>query len=329
MKYIQINSNFSSISRQKNIRHLSWMKRFQERLLQIASAPARLASVINTFQSAVGSEDEAYLVITKSDLTAPIEEADKARDNTYSGMTSMLDFMKRLGTADQQQAAERVIERVNYHNVKISDRYEDENEKIAQLVQDLKGGTLAADIATLNLTAPVALLEQQNQQVISLMMQRQGDRSTQESNVMGKARAVTDAAYEDAVTVLNAFAVTEFNGQSSPYDEIIRIINSDIDYYSKYVFATNNSGGTTNNGGGGSNANANDNTNPSTDSGQGENGGGGENTGGGGSNANANDNTNPSTDSGQGDNTGGDNGGGTGTITPGGGGSNPGGLGEN
>ena len=264
MKYIQINSFFSAISRQKNIRHLSWMKRFQERLLQIANAPARLASVINTFQSAVGSEDQAYLVITKSDLTAPIEEADKARDNTYSGMTSMLDFMKRLGTADQQQAAERVIERVNYHNVKISDRYEDENEKIAQLVQDLKGGTLAADIATLNLTATVALLEQQNQQVISLMMQRQGDRSTQESNAMGKARAVTDAAYEDAVTVLNAFAVTEFNGQSSPYDEIIRIINSDIDYYSKYVFATTATSGTPNNGGG-TTDNPGTNDNPGTD----------------------------------------------------------------
>jgi hypothetical protein len=244
MIYIQIPEISRLISRQKNIRHISWMKRFLERLLQIANAPARLASVINTFQRAVGSEDEAYLVITKSDLTAPIEEADKTRDNTYSGMTSMLDFMKRLGTADQQQAAERVIERVNYHNVKISDRYEDENEKMAQLVQDLKGGTLAADIATLNLTATVALLEQQNQQVISLMMQRQGDRSTQESNVMGKARAVTDAAYEDAVMVLNAFAVTEFNGQSSPYDEIIRIINSDIDYYWKYVFATTNGGNT-------------------------------------------------------------------------------------
>ena len=250
MKYIQIPSINYVVQRQKHIRHISWMKRFQERLLQIANAPARLASVINTFQRAVGSEDEAYLVITKSDLTAPIEEADKTRDNTYSGMTSMLDFMKRLGTADQQQAAERVIERVNYHKVSISDRYEDENEKMAQVVQDLKGGTLAADIATLNLTATVALLEQQNQQVISLMMQRQGDRSTQESNVMGKARAVTDAAYEDAVTVLNAFAVTEFNGKSSPYDEIIRIINSDIDYYSKYVFATTATSGTTNNGGG-------------------------------------------------------------------------------
>lgn len=286
MIYIQIPEISRSISRQKNIRHLSWMKRFLERLLQIANAPARLASVINTFQSAVGSEDQAYLVITKSDLTAPIEEADKARDNTYSGMTSMLDFMKRLGTADQQQAAERVIERVNYHNVKISDRYEDENEKMAQLVQDLKGGTLAADIATLNLTATVALLEQQNQQVISLMMQRQGDRSTQESNVMGKARAATDAAYEDAVMVLNAFAVTEFNGQSSPYDEIIRIINSDIDYYWKYVFATTATSGTTNNGGGTTN-NPGTTDNPGT----GDNTGGGENTGGG-------------------DNTGGDNGGG-------------------
>ena len=118
MKYIQIPSINYVVQCQKNIRHISWMKRFLERLLQIANPPARLANTINAYQSAVGSEDQAYLVITKSDLTAPIEEADKTRDNTYSGMTSMLDFMKRLGTADQQQAAERVIERVNYHNVK-------------------------------------------------------------------------------------------------------------------------------------------------------------------------------------------------------------------
>ena len=281
MNYFQIYPISRILARQKNIRHISWMKRFLERLLQIANPPARLANTINAYQSAVGSEDQAYLVITKSDLTAPIEEADKARDNTYSGMTSMLDFMKRLGTADQQQAAERVIERVNYHNVKISDRYEDENEKIAQLVQDLKGGTLAADIATLNLTATVALLEQQNQQVISLMMQRQGDRSTQESNVMGKARAVTDAAYEDAVMVLNAFAVTEFNGQSSPYDEIIRIINSDIDYYSQYVFNNATATGTSTPDNPGTDTPGTDT--PGTDtppSGGGDNGGGDDSGGG-------------------------------------------------
>ena len=236
MNYTQIYPIFSLIARQKHIRHLSWMKRFLERVLQISNTPVRLANVINVLQSTVGNEDQAYLVITKSDLTAPIEEADKARDNTFSGMTSALDFLKRLGTPEQQQAAERVIERVTYHKVSISDRYEDENEKIAQLVQDLKGGSLAADIATLNLTATVTLLEQQNQQVISLMKQRQTDRSTQESGAMAKARAATDAAFEDAVLVLNAFAITEFNGQSSPYDEIIRIINSDINYYSQYVF---------------------------------------------------------------------------------------------
>lgn len=250
MNYTQIYPIFSLIARQKHIRHLSWMKRFLERLLQIANAPVRLANVINVMQSTVGNEDQAYLIITKSDLTAPIEEADKARDNTYSGLTSALDFMKRLGTPEQQEAAERVIERVTYHKVNISDRYEDENEKVAQLVQDLKGGTLATDIATLNLTATVTLLEQQNQQVISLMKQRQTDRSTQESNAMAKARALTDAAYEDAVLVLNAFEITEHNGQSSPYDEVIRIINSDINYYSQYVFTNaattvNTNGGTT------------------------------------------------------------------------------------
>ena len=250
MIYIQIPEISRLISRQKNIRHLSWMKRFLERVQQISNAPARLADAINALQAAVGGEDQAYLIITKSDLTAPIEEADKARDNTYSGISSMLDALSRLGTADQQQAASRVAERVAYHKVSINDRYEDESEKITQLVQDFKAGSLAADIATLGLTATVNQLEQQNQQVISLMKQRQTDRSAVESNAMGKARLVTDAAYEDVVLVLNAFAITEYNGQSSPYDETIRIINSDINYYSQYVFTNTAAGGGTSNGGG-------------------------------------------------------------------------------
>ena len=261
MKYIQILAIFYVLQRQKNIRHLSWMKRFLERLLQIINAPARLANVINVFQQAVGGEDQAYLVITKSDLTAPIEEADKNRDNTYSGFNSMLDAKRRLGTAEEQAAAERVIERVNYHKVSISDKYEDESEKIAQLVQDLKSGSLATDISTLGLTAIITLLEQQNQQVISLMMQRQSDRSTQEIQIMAKARAACDAAFEDAVMVLNAFAVTEFNGQSSPYDAIIRTINSDIAYYQQYVF-TNGTASSGNGGTGNQNENDNENENP-------------------------------------------------------------------
>ena len=159
MIYIQIPEISRLISRQKNIRHLSWMKRFLERVQQISNAPARLADAINALQAAVGGEDQAYLIITKSDLTAPIEEADKARDNTYSGISSMLDALSRLGTADQQQAASRVAERVAYHKVSINDRYEDESEKITQLVQDFKAGSLAADIATLGLTATVCPMQ--------------------------------------------------------------------------------------------------------------------------------------------------------------------------
>ena len=309
MKYIQIYSVFSLIARQKHIRHLSWMKRFLERVQQISNAPARLAGAINALQAAVGGEDQAYLIITKSDLTAPIEEADKARDNTYSGISSMLDALSRLGTADQQQAASRVAERVAYHKVSINDRYEDESEKITQLVQDFKAGSLAADIATLGLTATVNQLEQQNQQVISLMKQRQTDRSAVESNAMGKARLVTDAAYEDVVLVLNAFAITEYNGQSSPYDETIRIINSDINYYSQYVFTNTAAGGGTNNGGGTTPTTPDT---PGTDTpGTGDNSG--DNTGGGTTEPNPSTGggtTEPDTP-GTGGDTGGDNGGGT------------------
>ena len=46
MIYIQIPEISRLISRQKNIRHISWMKRFLERLLQIVNPPARLANTI-------------------------------------------------------------------------------------------------------------------------------------------------------------------------------------------------------------------------------------------------------------------------------------------
>ena len=252
MKYLQFNPYIYPLQRQKNIRHLSWMKRFLERLLQFLAgfnAPARLTAVVTVLQQVVGSEDQTYLVISKSDLTGPIDQADNERDNTYSGLRSMADAKKRIGTAEEKAAAERVLERMSYHKVDLGGRLEDESEKIAQVVQDLKSGTLATDIATLGLTATVNLLEQQNQQVITLMMQRQADRSTQESQAMAKARALTDAAYEDVALVLNAFAITEFNGQSSPYDDVIRIINSDMTYYQQHVFtnatASSGNGGTT------------------------------------------------------------------------------------
>ena len=110
MNYIQVYPIFYILQRQKNIRHLSWMKRVLERLLQISNAPVRLANVINVLQQTTGGEDQAYLVITKSDLTAPIEEADKSRDNTYSGFNSMLDAKRRLGTAEEQAAFNHYID---------------------------------------------------------------------------------------------------------------------------------------------------------------------------------------------------------------------------
>ena len=318
MKYLQFNPFIYPLQRQKNIRHLSWMKRFLERLLQISNSPVRLANVINVLQSAVGNEDQTYLIITKSDLTGPIEQADNERDNTYSGLRSMADAKKRIGTAEEKGAAERVLERMSYHKVDLGGRYEDESEKIAQVVQDLKSGSLATDIATLGLTAIVNLLEQQNQQVVTLMMQRQADRSTQESQAMAKARALTDAAYEDVALVLNAFAITEFDGQSSPYDAIIRIINSDMTYYQQHVFTTDSGssdgsqqGGATNSGNSGTTEPGGTEQGGTTDSGNSgttEPGGTGTITPGtGGSNENDNENENGGT--GSGDDNGGGNGG--------------------
>ena len=241
-RFKQINAFASKFERVGHAAHLSWMQRFQERVQTLIvtelgeDCPAMVISQNTALVAAVQAEDEAYRTITRSPLTEQIAEADQVRDNTFIGLRTMVEALGRVGTAAQKEAAVRVLQAMRDYQVSTSENYELESTHIAQLIQQLEVQPLSDDCATLAVTALVSQLKTENQQVQTLIAQRNEQQAGIDAQAMQRARVAADLVYVETVMVVNAFAVVEQQQGASPYDHAIDVVNQDQEYYVQQVF---------------------------------------------------------------------------------------------
>ena len=241
-RFHQINAFINKANHAPHAAHLSWMQRFQERVGTLIvtelgqDCPAMIVSQNTALVAAVQAEDEAYRTITRSPLSDQIAEADQVRDNTFVGLRTMVEALGRVGTAAQKEAAPRVLQAMRDYQVNISEGYELESTHIAQLIQQLEVSPLADDCTTLAVTALVSQLKTENQQVQTLIAQRNEQQAGIDSQAMQRARQAADLVYVETVMVINAFAVVEQQQGVSPYDHAIDVVNQDQEYYVQQVF---------------------------------------------------------------------------------------------
>ena len=241
-RFHQINAFINKASHAPHAAHLSWMQRFQERVGTLIvtelgqDCPAMIVSQNTALVAAVQAEDDAYRTITRSPLSDQIAEADQVRDNTFVGLRTMVEALGRVGTAAQKEAAPRVLQAMRDYQVNISEGYELESTHIAQLIQQLEVSPLADDCTTLAVTALVGQLKTENQQVQTLIAQRNEQQAGIDAQAMQRARVAADLVYVETVMVVNAFAVVEQQQGVSPYDHAIDVVNQDQEYYVQQVF---------------------------------------------------------------------------------------------
>ena len=241
-RFKQIEPFVGKMQRAPHAAHLSWMQRFQERVQTLIvteqgqDCPAMIISQNTALVAAVQAEDEAYRTITRSPLTEQIAEADQVRDNTYIGLRTMVEALGRVGTAAQKEAAPRVLQAMRDYQVSTSENYELESTHIAQLIQQLELQPLSDDCTTLSITALVGQLKTENQQVQTLIAQRNEQQAGIDAQAMQRARQACDLVYVETVMVINAFAVVEQQQGVSPYDHAIDVVNQDQEYYVLHVF---------------------------------------------------------------------------------------------
>ena len=241
-RFHQINAFINKASHAPHAAHLSWMQRFQERVGTLIvtelgeDCPAMITSQNTALVAAVQAEDEAYRTINRSPLSEQIAEADQLRDNTFVGLRTMVEALGRVGTAAQKEAAPRVLQAMRDYQVNISEGYELESTHIAQLIQQLEVQPLSDDCTTLAVTSLVGQLKTENQQVQTLIAQRNEQQAGIDAQAMQRARQQADLVYVETVMVINAFAVVEQQQGASPYDHAIDVVNQDQEYYVLHVF---------------------------------------------------------------------------------------------
>ena len=241
-RFKQINAFVARQKEAPHAAHLSWMQRFQERVGTLIvtalgeDCPAMVISQNTALVAAVQAEDEAYRTINRSPLSEQIAEADTVRDNTFVGLRTMVEALGRVGTQAQKEAAPRVLQAMRDYQVNISEGYELESTHIAQLIQQLEVSPLSDDCTTLAVSGLVAQLKTENQQVQTLIAQRNEQQAGIDMAAMQRARQQADLVYVETVMVINAFAVVEQQQGASPYDHAIDVINQDEDYYVQHVF---------------------------------------------------------------------------------------------
>lgn len=241
-RFKQINAFINKANHAPHAAHLSWMQRFQERVQTLIvtalgqDCPAMVVSQNTALVAAVQAEDEAYRTINRSPLSEQIAEADTVRDNTFVGLRTMVEALGRVGTQAQKEAAPRVLQAMRDYQVNISEGYELESTHIAQLIQQLEVSPLSDDCTTLAVSGLVSQLKTENQQVQTLIAQRNEQQAGIDTAAMQRARQQADLVYVETVMVINAFAVVEQQQGASPYDHAIEVINQDEDYYVQHVF---------------------------------------------------------------------------------------------
>jgi len=174
-------------------------------------------------------EDEALKKIVKSEFTAKIHEADKARDEIYLGMAETVTATLRHFNPTVRQAAERLkILFDTYGNV-ANKPLNEETSAIYNILQELKG-KYTADVDSVGLTLWVAELETRNGTFEGFVKERFDETAARTTDiVMKQARAQLDDVYKTIVERINALAVVE---GIEIYEAFIKTLNAVIAKYS-------------------------------------------------------------------------------------------------
>ena len=234
--------------------YLRVSSRFTARFDNEHPAPTILANQLTCFNSAVSAEDDFFKISTKSDLTPLIQEWDTKRDNNSSSLRAIAQaYAMNPSDAQKQADGQRVLDLMKHYAMSNDDNYENQGSKTLQFCQAVDASaTLTAAIANIGATAFYQGMKEANEQCRILIDQRNAERAEAPQQHMVDLRKRTDMEYRDLIMILNAYALTDQTGES--YCGLINILNEDVNYYEKTVFAgsgSSSSGGSSNSGGGG------------------------------------------------------------------------------
>lgn len=187
---------------------------------------------ITPYETNINGEDDALKVSQKSLTTDDIVSADNLRDSLYRSYRKAVKGMTGFPVATIAEAAKVLAQHIKDYGIDPKMQLDKETGLLTNFCADLKG-KYAEQAATLGLTEVVTQLSDANQQVNTLIEQRDNEYAARTVGAMKTARAATDEAYRQLIQVVNALVLID--GEEN-YANFIDLQNAVILRYKQDAF---------------------------------------------------------------------------------------------
>lgn len=208
---------------------------FHSDFLKALEADTKVSAKVNTqlqaYKTALQKVDEAMVISQKSHKTDEINQADRERDQLYTGLKNAVKSFAHIPNEEMKSAQKVIAQVIKDYGIKTTMQLDKETGLLVNFIQDLET-KYQNEVQTLNLQNFITPLKTANEKVRTALSQRTEEQSTKEVGAMKSARNTTDEAYRLLVKHINAHALLE--GEEH-YANFIDFANEHIARYKKRV----------------------------------------------------------------------------------------------
>ena len=222
--------------RLRNDAHFQFYTEFRNLVEKEEALKQKIAAQFETWLPLYEKEDIALKKIVRSAITAQIQEADRVRDEIYTGIVETNTAALKHYGEDVRSAATRLKILFDTYGDVARKPLNEQTSAVYNILQELKG-KYAADAATIGVAGWVLELEARNNAFADLMRERFDETAGRTDIVLKEARSEVDQSYFSIREKINALVIVE--GVAS-YENFIRTLNAVI---AKYTALTKPKGG--------------------------------------------------------------------------------------
>lgn len=191
---------------------------------------------IDALQTALDEEDRCLNISKKSALTEKITEQDALRDAAYMGLKGAVKAFLNFPAGDVLDAAKTLWQVLVDYAVDTREQLDRETGRMRNLSQELDKHS--EEVSKLSVGTLVTQMKESNEQVGTMMAERDTERSAIVVGETKAARAAVDEAYRELVVKTNAHAVLD--GETA-YATFIDQMNEMIERYKREVIPASSS----------------------------------------------------------------------------------------
>jgi hypothetical protein len=211
----------------RNDAHFQFFTEFRDLFVDEKAAKLGVKPLFDEWLELFAREDEALKKIVKSEFTSKIHEADKARDEIFTGMTDINKGSLKHYDEKAREAAERLKILFDTYGKIDKKTLNEQTGAVTNILQELKG-QYAADAAAVGIDGWVEELQTRNIALETLIKERFDEAASKTDIVVKDARAEVDKQYKAITERINALIIVE---GPEKYEEFVKTLNVIIAKY--------------------------------------------------------------------------------------------------